>query len=119
MIFRHGGDEGQEIAAAEKLGEEQGGVALGFGTIDPTEARPQYACLTAPLSEDSATIAAHLHRPISLRSVINYIFDLSSLLIWLWLWLWLCLREKETSEREERESVLWKLGLVIQGMKRK
>lgn len=66
MIFRHGGDEGQEVAPAEKLGEEQGGVALGFGGVDPAQARPQYACLTAPLPENSATIAAHLHRPIDL-----------------------------------------------------
>lgn len=34
-MFRDGGDEGEEVAAAEELGEEQGGVPLGFGGVDP------------------------------------------------------------------------------------
>lgn len=43
------GDEGQEIAAAEEFGEKQSGVALCFGSVDPLQARPQYARLAASL----------------------------------------------------------------------
>lgn len=64
--FGDGGDEGEEVAAAEELGEEESGVALGFGGVDPVQARPQYACLAASLSQYSASVAAHVHRPINL-----------------------------------------------------
>ncbi|PON54278.1 hypothetical protein PanWU01x14_196680 [Parasponia andersonii] len=59
VVVGDGGDEGHEVAAAEELGEKQGGVALGLGGLDPVQARPQYARLAAPFSEHSATVAAH------------------------------------------------------------
>ncbi|PON91099.1 LOW QUALITY PROTEIN: hypothetical protein TorRG33x02_131300 [Trema orientale] len=58
VVVGDGGDEGH-VAAAEELGEKQGGVALGLGGLDPVQARPQYARLAAPFSEHSATVAAH------------------------------------------------------------
>lgn len=33
------GDEGHEAGAAEELGDEDGGVTLGFGSLDPLQAR--------------------------------------------------------------------------------
>ena len=59
-----GGDEGHEVATAEELGEEQRGVALGFRRIDPVQGCPQDTCVTAAFPKDSATIAAHLDRPL-------------------------------------------------------
>lgn len=54
-----GGDEGHEAGAAEELGDEDGGVALGFGGFDPLEARAEHAGFAAALSENSASVAAH------------------------------------------------------------
>lgn len=59
-----GGDEGDEVAAAEELGKKQRGVGLGFRRIDPVQGRPQDACVTAAFPKDSATVAAHLDRPL-------------------------------------------------------
>lgn len=55
-----GRDEGHEAGTAEELGDEDGGVALGFGGVDPLQTRAQDARLAATLSEDSAPIATHL-----------------------------------------------------------
>ena len=55
----NGGDEGEEVAAAEELGEEQGGVALGFGGVDPPQAGPQYARFAATFPKHSTAVAAH------------------------------------------------------------
>lgn len=71
LRFGDGGDEGKEVAAAKELGEEESGVALGFGGVDRLQARPQYARLAAPLSENAASVAAHLHRPFDLPQKIN------------------------------------------------
>ena len=57
--FGDGGDEGNDVAAAKELGEEQDSVALCFRGLDPLQARSQHACVTATLSKYSATVAAH------------------------------------------------------------
>ena len=57
--FGDGGDEGNDVAAAEELGEEQDSVALCFWGLDPLQARSQHACVTATLSKYSTTVAAH------------------------------------------------------------
>lgn len=56
---RYGGDEGHEIAAAEELGDEKSGVALGFWAVNPIQAGPKRAFLTASPSQDSTSVAAH------------------------------------------------------------
>lgn len=61
-----GGDEGEEVAAAEELGEEQRGVALGLRRVDPVQGGPQHARLAATFPEHSAAVAAHLDRPLKL-----------------------------------------------------
>ena len=53
------GDEGEESGAAEELGDEDGGVALRVGGVDPLQAWPQHAAVTAPLPQHPATVAAH------------------------------------------------------------
>jgi len=62
--FWYGGDERHEITTAKKFGEKQSSVTLGFRVGDPMQTRSQYACLAAPLSQHSATVAAHIHRLI-------------------------------------------------------
>lgn len=57
--FGDGGDEGKKVAAAEELGEQKNGVALGGGRVDPLKARSQDACLATALSQYAATVAAH------------------------------------------------------------
>jgi hypothetical protein len=60
LVFGDGGDEGEQAGAAEELGDEDGGVALGFGGVDPLEARAQHAGLAAALAQHPATVAAHI-----------------------------------------------------------
>ena len=62
LIEGDGGEEGHESGAAEELGDEDGGVALGFRSVDPLQRRPQDAVLTAPLSKNSTSIATHHDR---------------------------------------------------------
>jgi hypothetical protein len=61
-----GGEEGHEAGAAEELGDEDGGVALRLGAVDPLQARPQHARVAAPLAKHAAPVAAHpRHHPRS------------------------------------------------------
>lgn len=57
--MRDGGDEGHETSAAEELGDEDSSVALGFGGVDPLQARAKNTGLAAALSENAATVATH------------------------------------------------------------
>jgi hypothetical protein len=59
LVFGDGGDEGEQSGAAEELGDEDGGVALGLGGVDPLETRAQHAGLAAALAQHPATVAAH------------------------------------------------------------
>lgn len=47
LVLGDGGDEGEKVASAEELGEEQRGVSLGLRGFDPLQARPQYAPFAA------------------------------------------------------------------------
>ena len=59
LRVRDGGDEGEEARAAEELGDEDGGVALRVGGVDPLEAGAQHAGLAAALAQHPAPVAAH------------------------------------------------------------
>lgn len=39
-FLRHSGNERHEVASAEELGDEEGGVDLGLRAIDPIQTRP-------------------------------------------------------------------------------
>lgn len=56
-----GVDEVDEAGAAVELGEEDGGIGLRLGTLDPQQAWADAAALAASLSQNSATVAAHPH----------------------------------------------------------
>lgn len=60
-MFGAGVDEVHESGAAVELGEENGGVCLGFRALNPLQARPDAAIFAAALSEYSASITAHPH----------------------------------------------------------
>ena len=60
-MFWAGVDEVHEAGSAVELGEENGGIGLGLGALDPLEAGADAAVLAAALAEDSAPIAAHPH----------------------------------------------------------
>jgi len=59
LRVRDGGDEGEEARAAEELGDEDGGVALRVGGVDPLQAGAQHAGLAAALAQHPAPVAAH------------------------------------------------------------
>lgn len=54
-------DEVLEAGAAVELGEEDGGVRLGFRGFDPLEAGSDGAVVAAAFAEDSASITADPH----------------------------------------------------------
>jgi hypothetical protein len=56
-----GVDEIQEAGAAIELGEEDSGVSLGLGALDPVQARSNAAALAASFPQHSASIATHPH----------------------------------------------------------
>ena len=56
-----GVDEVDEAGTAVELGEEDGGVCLGFGAPYPLKARADGAAIAAPFPEDPTPIATHLH----------------------------------------------------------
>lgn len=60
-MFGAGVDEVDKSSAAVELGQEDGGVGLRLGALDPLKARPDAAVLTASLSEDPASVTAHPH----------------------------------------------------------
>lgn len=60
-VFGAGVDEVHEAGAAVELGEENGGVCLGLGTLNPLQARPDAAILAAAFAEYSASITTHPH----------------------------------------------------------
>ena len=68
LVLGHRRNEGHEIAAAEELRDEQGGVALSLRVLDPLEARPQNAWVAASLSKNAAPVATHLPWPSDLLS---------------------------------------------------
>lgn len=55
------GEEVEQPGAAVELGEEDGGVGLRVGALDPLQARPDGAALAAPLAQHTAPVAAHPH----------------------------------------------------------
>jgi hypothetical protein len=59
LALRDGVDEADHASAAEELGDEDGGVALGFGGVDPEEGGAEDAGVAAALAQDAATIATH------------------------------------------------------------
>ncbi|GKU95624.1 hypothetical protein SLEP1_g8958 [Rubroshorea leprosula] len=59
LRFQNGGKEGDEARVAKKLGDENGGVALGLSTVDPLKTGTQNTRLTASLSQNAAPIATH------------------------------------------------------------
>ena len=59
LSFRDGGYEAHEASAAEKLGHEDSGMALGIGTFNPLKAWTEYTGLAATFTQDTATIATH------------------------------------------------------------
>ena len=59
LAFGDGVDEAKHSGAAEEFGDEDGGMALGFGGVDPLEGGAEDAGVTASFPQDSAAIAAH------------------------------------------------------------
>lgn len=53
------GDEGHEAGSAEELGHEDGRMPLSLGALDPLQARPQNARITAPFPQDPTPVTAH------------------------------------------------------------
>ena len=64
-----GGEEVEEAGAAVELGEEEGGVGLGFGGFDPLEAGSNGAFWGATFAEDTTTVAAQSHGCVVLGCV--------------------------------------------------
>ena len=60
-MLRAGIDEVEKAGAAVELGEEDGGVGLGFRGFDPFKAGSDGAGLVTTFPEDSASIATHPH----------------------------------------------------------
>lgn len=60
VVERDGGEGGDEAGTAEELGDEDGGVGLRLGAVDPLDAGPQHAGVAAPLAQHAAPVAAHL-----------------------------------------------------------
>ena len=60
------GNEGHEASTAEEFGDEDSGMPLGFGSIDPLQARPEDTRLAATFSKHSAAVATHTI-PLSLE----------------------------------------------------
>lgn len=60
-MFWAGIDEVHEASTTVELGKEDSGIGLGLRVLDPLKARSDAAVVTAALSEDSTTIAAHPH----------------------------------------------------------
>ena len=61
MIFWNVGNEGHEAGAAKEFGDEDSGVALGFGGFDPLQTRSQNTGLAASLSKNAAPVATHAY----------------------------------------------------------
>ena len=57
--MRDRGEEVHEARSTEEFGDEDGGMALGFGGVDPLEGGAEDAGVTASFPQDSAAIAAH------------------------------------------------------------
>jgi hypothetical protein len=58
---RGGGEEVEQPRTAVELGEEDGGVGLRLGGLDPLQARADGAGVAAALAQHPATVAAHPH----------------------------------------------------------
>lgn len=56
-----GVEEVDEAGAAVELGEEDGGVSLWVGILDPLKTGPYGAVLAAPFAQHPAPITAHTH----------------------------------------------------------
>ena len=52
-------DELHESGPSEEFGDEECGVALGFGRLNPLKARPQHASFATTFAQHSASIATH------------------------------------------------------------
>ena len=59
LAFGDGVDEAKHSGAAEEFGDEERGVALGLGRLDPLQARTQHASFAATLAQHSASVATH------------------------------------------------------------
>lgn len=59
LIFRNRSYEAHEASPAKKLCNKNGSMSLGIRTVNPLKARTEYACLTAPFTQDAAAIATH------------------------------------------------------------
>jgi hypothetical protein len=60
-VLGSGIDEIHEAGTAVELGEEDSGMSLSFGALDPLQARSNAAALATSFSQHSATIATHPH----------------------------------------------------------
>ena len=54
-------DEVHKACAAIELGEEDGGIGLRLGALDPLQTGADAAVLAAPLAQHAASIATHPH----------------------------------------------------------
>jgi hypothetical protein len=63
---------------SEELCDEDGGVGLWLGAVDPLDARPEHAGVAAALAQDAAPVAAHLDRSRSVWWIDNAIRLLTS-----------------------------------------
>lgn len=60
-MFRTGVDEIHKSGAAIELREEDSSISLRLRRLDPLQTRPNAAVVTATLSKNTASIAAHTH----------------------------------------------------------
>lgn len=54
-------DEVEKPSTAVELGQEKSGIGLGFRGLDPLNAGPDFALVTAPFAKDPTPIAAAPH----------------------------------------------------------
>ena len=59
LALRDSVDEADHAGAAEELGDEDGGMALGFRGVDAQQGGAEDAGIAAAFPQDSATIATH------------------------------------------------------------
>ena len=67
--MRAGVHEVEEAGASIKLGEEERGIGLGLGALDPLQARADGASIAASLPQHPAPITAHPY--LSRRLYVN------------------------------------------------
>lgn len=84
-MFRPSTEEVHEACTAIEFGEEESGISLGFWVLYPIKTWPDAASVTAALSENSTSIATHLHNSRERERVV-VLSKYGSIGEWKWFW---------------------------------